>query len=484
MKKETRTGKTTTTENTLTKDPLHSSVKGEQENKKENQFMKFETLHLDPRLSAAVEALGYTSPTPIQAKSIPLILKGRDLTGIAQTGTGKTAAFALPILQRLLKGPRGTVRALIIAPTRELTEQTHEAFGQLGRQTGLKSASIYGGVSIHSQITAMRKGVEIVSACPGRLLDHMQRGTIDLSRVEVLVLDEADRMFDMGFLPDIRKIVRHLPTARQTLLFSATMPDDVRDLTKQIQKDPVRVQIGATAPADTVSHTFYPVESNLKNALLETILDRIETGAVLVFTRTKHRSKSLARRLEKAGYGATALHGNLSQNKRQSALEGFRSGRYRILVATDVAARGIDVRGISHVINYDIPDTVDAYTHRTGRTGRASETGDAFTFVSSQDKDPLRSIAKVLGNKVTYAAAQKQGHAAQLREKQALRRPGGSRHSEQGVASAPANPKRSGPKKSWIRSKAAGTKGRRSSAGKGALGSDLLMSLAGHPRSA
>ncbi len=446
--------------------------------------MNFETFRLDPRLNAAVTALGYTSPTPIQAESIPLIRSGKDLMGLAQTGTGKTAAFALPILQRLLDGPRGRVRALIIAPTRELTEQTHEAFGLLGRQTGLKSASIYGGVSIQSQITAIRRGVEIVSACPGRLLDHMQRGTIDLSRVEVLVLDEADRMFDMGFLPDIRKIVRQLPADRQTLLFSATMPDDVRDLTKQIQKNPTRVQIGASAPADTVSHTFYPVESNLKNALLEKILDRITTGAVLVFTRTKHRSKSLARRLEKSGYGATALHGNLSQNNRQKALDGFRNGRYRILVATDVAARGIDVRGISHVINYDIPDTADAYTHRTGRTGRACETGDAFTFVSSQDKDPLRSIAKVLGRKMNYAAAQEVGSGAGLPEKKPFRQQAGRRRVDPSTATAPGNVKRARPKKRWTPEKARVASGRRSSRGKGALGADLLISLVGHPEPA
>lgn len=443
--------------------------------------MKFETFNLDPRLNAAVSALGYTAPTPIQAKSIPLVLKGRDLMGLAQTGTGKTAAFALPILQRLIKGPRRKVRALIIAPTRELTEQTHEVFALLGRNTGIRSASVYGGVSIQRQISALRGGVDIVSACPGRLLDHIQRGTIDLSRVKVLVLDEADRMFDMGFLPDVRKIVRHLPAVRQTLLFSATMPEDVRRLTREIQKDPVRVQIGASAPADTVSHTFYPVESHSKNALLKTILDRIKTGSVLVFTRTKHRSKNIARRLVKTGYDAAALHGDLSQNNRQKALEGFRHGRYNILVATDVAARGIDVRGISHVINYDIPDTADAYTHRTGRTGRASETGDAFTFVSSQDKDPARSIAKILGKKVTYATAEEAVHQAAPAEKPPFRQRAGSRRVNPAAAAAPGTNRSSRPKKGRLRTKTTRAKGRRSSKGQGSLGADLLMSLAGQP---
>ena len=404
--------------------------------------------------------------------------------GLAQTGTGKTASFALPILQHLLKGPRGRVRALIIAPTRELTEQTHEVFEKLGRNTGLNSVSIYGGVNIRPQITAMGRGVDIVSACPGRLLDHIQRGTIDLSHIEVLVLDEADRMFDMGFLPDIRKIVRHLPAVRQTLLFSATMPDDVRALTRDIQKNPVRVQISPSRPADTVEHTFYPVEPHSKNELLKTILDRIANGPVLVFTRTKHRSKCLARRLEKSGYDAAALHGNLSQNRRQKALEGFRNGRYKILVATDVAARGIDVRGISHVINYDVPDTADAYTHRTGRTGRADETGDALTFVSRQDKVPMRLISKVLGSKVTYASADCLTDRKGLLRKKHFR----SRTGRAGVRTSknPANENdmRSDTKKQRVPKKAMGKKGRRASKRKGALGTDLLMSLAGQPNPA
>jgi ATP-dependent RNA helicase RhlE len=364
--------------------------------------MNFENFNLHANIAAGIRANGYTVPTPIQSQSIPPILEGKDVLGLAQTGTGKTAAFVLPILQRLVHGRRGVVRALIIAPTRELTEQTHQAIGLLGGKTRLRSTSIYGGVSILPQISALRRGVDMVSACPGRLLDHVNRGTINLSTIEVLVLDEADLMFDMGFFPDIKKIVRQLPARRQTLLFSATMPDDVLALAKETMKDPVRVQIGNTAPADTVAHTFYPVETDRKTALLKHILSTTETGPVLVFTRTKMRASSVGNKLARAGYHAIALHGNLSQNKRQEALDGFRTGKYKVLVATDVAARGIDVCGVSHVINYDIPETARAYTHRIGRTGRACKTGDAFTFVTSRDKDPAYSITCVLGDKLRH----------------------------------------------------------------------------------
>jgi len=364
--------------------------------------MSFEAFNLHAKITASVRAIGYTVPTPIQLQAIPPILDGRDLLGLAQTGTGKTAAFVLPVLQRLVQGPRGVVRALIISPTRELTEQTHQTICRLGGKTRLRSAPIYGGVNIEPQISTLCKNVEIVSACPGRLLDHLNRGTIDLSHIEVLVLDEADLMFDMGFLPDIRKILKHLPPARQTLLFSATMPDEVNSLANEILEAPVRIQIGPITPADTVSHTFYPVETHLKTALLKNILNTTETGPVLVFTRTKIRAKSVGQKLEKSGYDAISLHGNMSQNKRQKALDGFRNGRYKILVATDVAARGIDVRGVSHVINYDIPESANAYTHRIGRTGRACETGDAFTFVTSKDKGPACSITRVLGNKLKH----------------------------------------------------------------------------------
>jgi len=364
--------------------------------------MSFEKFELNAKILGGVQAAGYKEPTPIQLKSIPPIMEGRDVMGLAQTGTGKTAAFVLPILQRLMQGSRGYVRALIIAPTRELSEQTHAAIGQLGRKTNLRSVSIYGGVNINGQINKLRNNVEIISACPGRLLDHINRGTVDLSRIEVLVLDEADHMFDMGFLPDVRKIVKHLPAKRQTLLFSATMPEDIRSLANDLLIDPVNITIGHTAPVETVTHRFYPVQMDTKTALLKDILDKTDVESVLVFTRTKSRARSVALQLDKSGYKVTSLHGNLTQQKRQHALDGFREGRYEIMVATDIAARGIDVTGISHVINYDMPSTTDAYTHRIGRTGRAAKTGDAFTFVTDEDMGLARSLKKVLGEKLEY----------------------------------------------------------------------------------
>jgi ATP-dependent RNA helicase RhlE len=364
--------------------------------------MSFEKFKLDAKIMASVQALGYKVPTPIQLQSIPPIMEGRDVMGLAQTGTGKTAAFVLPILQRLMQGPRGHIRALIIAPTRELSEQTHKAIGQLGRRAQIHSASIYGGVNINGQITRLRDKIDIVSACPGRLLDHIQRNTIDLSHIEVLVLDEADHMFDMGFLPDVRKIVKHLAAKRQTLLFSATMPEDIRSLANDLLINPVNIKIGHSAPVDTVTHHFYPVQMATKTALLKDILDKTEIESVLVFTRTKSRAKSVALQLDKSGYKVTSLHGNLTQQKRQHALDGFRDGRYEIMVATDIAARGIDVTRISHVINYDMPSTTDAYTHRIGRTGRAAKTGDAFTFVTGEDAGLAHSLKRVLGEKLEY----------------------------------------------------------------------------------
>jgi ATP-dependent RNA helicase RhlE len=362
--------------------------------------MTFSTFNLSPRIAAGVAALGYQEPTPIQEQAIPPIMDGRDVMGLAQTGTGKTAAFALPILQRLEHGPRGRVRALVVAPTRELAEQIHQAFADLGRETRLHSVAVYGGVGMGSQLQALRAGPEIVVACPGRLLDHIRQGTINLSSVEVLVIDEADRMFDMGFLPDVRRIVRSVPERRQTLLFSATMPDDIRDLSAEVLHDSVTVQIGHSAPVETVSHALYPVPPHLKTMLLIELLRTTPTGAVLVFTRTKHRAKRLAQQLQKAGFRATSLQGNLSQNQRDAALGGFRRGKYDIMVATDIAARGIDVSTISHVINYDMPDTTDAYTHRIGRTGRAEQSGEAFTLITAADAAAVRAVERVLGGKL------------------------------------------------------------------------------------
>ncbi len=362
--------------------------------------MGFSQFKLHPQVVAGIKSLGFQTPTPIQKQAIPPVMQRRDVMGLAQTGTGKTAAFVLPVLERLLAGPRGRVRALIIAPTRELAEQIHEAVGALGRQTKLRSTTIYGGVGLHPQIQKLRAGVEIVVACPGRLLDHINQGTISLSGVEILILDEADRMFDMGFLPDVRRILKHVPARRQTLMFSATMPDDIRKLAHDVLHDPVTVQVGFTAPANTVSHALYPVAQHLKTALLLELLKHTNTESVLIFTRTKHRAKTVGNKLEQAGYRAASLQGNLSQNRRQAALDGFRDGKHQILVATDIAARGIDVSSISHVINYDMPDTADAYTHRIGRTGRAAKTGDAFTFVTREDEDMVRSIERILGEKV------------------------------------------------------------------------------------
>ena len=362
--------------------------------------MEFNTFDFHHQVAAGVTAARYITPTPIQAQAIPLVMQGHDIVGLAQTGTGKTAAFVLPILHRLMQGGRRHVRALVIAPTRELAEQIHEAIGTLGRRTGLKSVTIYGGVGFNPQVDKLKRGAEIVVACPGRLLDHLNQGTVDLSHLEVLVLDESDRMFDMGFLPDIRKIIKHVPAKRQTLLFSATMPDDILHLAHEVLKAPVTVQVDTTGPASSVSHLLYPVEQHLKTPLLLELLRHTDTESVLIFTRTKHRAKRLGEQLEKAGYRAASLQGNLSQARRQAVMNGFRDGTFQILVATDVAARGIDVTQISHVINYDMPDTADAYTHRIGRTGRNAKTGDAFTFITSEDEDMVRSIERVLRAKV------------------------------------------------------------------------------------
>ena len=358
--------------------------------------MNFETFNFHPSIMAGVRALGYSIPTPIQLQAIPPIMQGRDIIGLAQTGTGKTVAFVLPILERLRSGPRGCVRALVVSPTRELAEQTCEVINSLGSRTGLQSIAIYGGVSIEQQTRNLRSGIEIVVACPGRLLDHLWKGTISLSDLEILVIDEADRMFDMGFLPDIRNILSCIMNKRQTLLFSATMPENIRRLARQILHDPVTVQIGRTLPAKTVSHVLYPVQQHLKTALLKEILNGTQTESVLVFTRTKHRAERVAQQLVRAGYRVTSLQGNLSQNQRQAALTGFRNGSIKILVATDIAARGIDVLSISHVINYDMPGSTDDYIHRIGRTGRVHKNGDALTFVTNADAGKIRALEQLL----------------------------------------------------------------------------------------
>jgi len=362
--------------------------------------VNFEQFSLDPRLNAGIRVARYTTPTPIQEQAIPIVLEGRDVLGIAQTGTGKTAAFVLPILQRLTKGKLRKVRALIVSPTRELAEQTHQVIRVLGKKTKIRSVTIYGGVNKNRQIEALRRGAEIIVACPGRLLDIVSDGHLDLSQVEVLVLDEADRMFDMGFLPDVRRIIKLIPQERQSLFFSATMPEDIRKLADNVLVNPATIQIGMIAPAKSVSHALYPIPFKKKKSLLFQMLKTTATGRVLIFTRTKRRARYLASDLAKRKYRVSALQGNMSQNARQRAIDGFKNGKFDILVATDVASRGIDVSDISHVINYDMPDTIDAYTHRIGRTGRVDQVGEAFTFASPEDSQMVREIERVLKTRI------------------------------------------------------------------------------------
>ena len=362
--------------------------------------MSFKEFQFHPTIAAGITACGYTVPTPIQKEAIPPILSGRDILGLAQTGTGKTAAFVLPMLERLLSGPRKKVRALIVAPTRELAEQIHENIGTMSGQTDLHSVVIYGGVGKGKQINTLRAGVEIVVACPGRLLDLLNDKALTLSAVEILVLDEADHMFDKGFLPDIRRIIKLLPKNRQSLVFSATMPFEIRHLAEEMLKNPATVQVNHTLPAPTITHGLFQVTTDQKTPLLKNILKERQMTSTLVFTRTKHKAKSLALQLERSGFNAASLQGNLSQQRRQQALDGFRDGTYTILVATDIAARGIDVTGISHVVNYDMPDTAETYTHRTGRTGRATRSGEALTFAGHEDIKMIALIERNLGKKM------------------------------------------------------------------------------------
>lgn len=359
--------------------------------------MNFDYYSFHPQIRSGILAAGYTTPTPIQLRAIPLVLEGRDVMGLAQTGTGKTAAFVLPILQRLLTGSRGKQRVLILSPTRELAEQTHTAIQQLGRHTRIRSMTIYGGVSAQHQIKGLQRGNEIIVACPGRLLDLIGQGVVNLNSIEILVLDEADQMFDMGFLPDIRRILAVLPKKRQTLLFSATMPDQIRSLANEFLHNPASVELGDSRPVETVGHAVYQVDQTQKFELLLTILRQSNHGKMLVFTRTKHRAKKVAVQLVKAGLPATSLQGNLSQNRRQEAMDHFRSGQVKVLVATDIASRGIDVSRITHVINYDMPDTAIAYTHRIGRTGRMEKLGTALSFVTKDDQPMIRTIERLLG---------------------------------------------------------------------------------------
>ena len=360
----------------------------------------FDALGLSTVVLDAVRDAGYSSPTPIQAQAIPLVLRGRDVMGLAQTGTGKTAAFTLPIVDRLSSGPRRT-RALVLTPTRELCVQVEESVRKYSRHADVDVASVYGGVGYEPQERALRDGVDIVVATPGRLIDHLERGNVSFDDLEVLVLDEADRMLDMGFAPQINAIVKEIPSYRQTLLFSATMPPEVEALARKYLRKPVVVQVGRRSQAaNTVTHAVYPVPRERKSALLAALLRQENMDSVLVFTRTKHGADRVVRHLEHDGIASAALHADKTQPQRQRALEDFKRGKVRVLVATDIAQRGLDITGISHVINYDVPQQAEDYVHRIGRTGRAAKEGDAFTFMAPDEIAMVRTIERVIGQPI------------------------------------------------------------------------------------
>ncbi len=360
----------------------------------------FEALGLIEPVLRAVQAAGYEHPTPIQRDAIPLALRGRDIIGLAQTGTGKTAAFTLPLINRLAGGPRRT-RALILTPTRELCVQVEESIQKYAQFAPLSVAPVYGGVPYEPQERALRGGVDVIVATPGRLLDHLQRQNVVFDELEVLVLDEADRMLDMGFAPQINRLVDQCPKYRQTLLFSATMPPEVEALARRYLRRPLVVQVGRrSSAATTVTHAVYPVPRDKKSSLLADLLSKTIMEQVLVFTRTKHGADRVVRHLERAGIEADAMHADKSQAQRTQALEAFRDGRVRVLVATDIAQRGLDISGITHVINYDVPQQPEDYVHRIGRTGRAAQTGDAYTFMAPDEIAMVRTIERVIGQEI------------------------------------------------------------------------------------
>src|SRR6266404_4402196 len=363
--------------------------------------MPFSSFGLHPDLLRGIKEMGFTRPTPIQQDAIPPGLQGRDVLACAMTGSGKTAAFLLPILHRLMPKRRGVTRALILTPTRELAAQIEEHLTALAVHTPLSAAAVFGGVGMGPQEHAFRRGVDIIVATPGRLLDHFRFPYAKLDGLEILVLDEADRMLDMGFLPDIRRILKHLPAKRQTLFFSATMPPPIMNLTRELLKQPFTVNLErASTPAVGITQAVYPVPQNLKAPLLVELVKRGDIKNVLAFTRTKHRANRLAETLTKRGVPCERIHGNRSQAQRTAALAGFKAGRFRVLVATDIAARGIDVEALSHVINFDVPNVPDDYIHRVGRTARAELTGDAFTFVAPEEEGELRAIERAIGERL------------------------------------------------------------------------------------
>ena len=365
----------------------------------------FSQFSLAPPVQRAIAEAGFSEPWPIQSDTIPAALAGSDILGLAQTGTGKTAAFALPIIERLIAERRPGPRALILAPTRELAMQIHSDFEKLAKFTRLKAITVFGGVSERPQVRALRSQPDIVIACPGRLLDLLRQGKAMLGQVKILVLDEADQMFDMGFLPDVKSILSMLPDRRQNLLFGATMPDEIRVLANRILDCPHVVELAHSTPASTIEHALYRIAADRKIDLLKHLLENDSFTSAIVFLRTKHRARRLGVQLSNMGHNAIALQGNMTQSQRDRAMSGFREGRFKILVATDIASRGIDVAGVSHVINFDVPNTPDAYTHRIGRTGRAERSGKAYTFVSREDADALRAIERSLGSTITQLEA-------------------------------------------------------------------------------
>lgn len=363
--------------------------------------MSFNSLNLSVGLTDRIRVLGFDRATPIQAKAIPLVLENRDILGLAQTGTGKTAAFILPILQKISENQmRKGIQALIVVPTRELAEQIEEATNSFGRNLPVRCLSLFGGVKIDNQIKRLQHQVDLVIACPGRLLDHINRKTIDLSTIKTLVLDEADQMLDMGFLKDIKKIIEVIPEKRQTLLFSATMPREIERFAKNIQRSPKRIQIEKQKVNRQIDHALYKVKNENKKALLKDVIKKAESSSMLVFTRTKHKARQLSKTLAKAGFKATALHGNLNINQRRKAVQGFKEKRFDVLVATDIAARGIDIKNISHVINFDVPTTSETYIHRLGRTGRAQKTGKALTFASNEEMKYIKQIEQKIKSRL------------------------------------------------------------------------------------
>jgi len=365
--------------------------------------MSFKALNLAEPVLKGIQAAGYTDPTPIQLRAIPIVLSGRDLIGSAQTGTGKTAAFALPILSRLLSDPRPTsrVKVLILEPTRELAAQVETAFHDFARFTDLRTLAIYGGVGYGRQRQELSRGVDIVAATPGRLMDYLKDRSLDLSSLQILVLDEVDRMLDMGFLPVVKDIISRCPKNRQTLFFSATVPPEIQSIASFALRNPERVEIGAArSVTQSVNHALYPVAHDQKFDLLLALLNQAGFDSVLVFSRTKHGADKIARKLKTANHAVGVLHANRSQNQRLEALAGFKSGKYEVMVATDIAARGIDVAGVTHVIKYDVPENPEDYVHRIGRTGRAQAVGDAFTLVTPEDTASIRDIQRFIGQKI------------------------------------------------------------------------------------